>query len=254
MQQRNWYICQGNAGATLRLYCFSYAGGSAASFHGWQAALGSSVEVCSIQLPGRGNRFGEQLYASLQALVRDLAQMLQEQNSRLPFVFFGHSLGALVAFELSRYCQHHYLPMPLRLIVSGCDAPQYRSPSKGMHKMPDDELIEALQGYNGTPPEILQHRELMALMLPIIRSDFALAEEYRYRPGVRLKIPLTVLVGKSDDHIQPEQVDGWKKESDVECVMQWFEGDHFFINSERDQVLSFLRSELASMQGISRMK
>ncbi|ELX13935.1 putative thioesterase involved in non-ribosomal peptide biosynthesis [Janthinobacterium sp. HH01] len=248
MQPVKWYIQQPSAAAALRLYCFSYAGGSAASYQGWQAALGPGVEVCAIQLPGRGNRFSEQPYTSLQGLVRDLAQMLQQQDSRLPFAFFGHSLGALVSFELARYCHHHYLAMPEQLFVSGCDAPQHRSPSKGLYKMPDDELIVALQEYNGTPPEILAHQELMALMLPVIRADFSLAEDYQYRPGAQLKIPLTVLVGKLDDHIQPEQVDGWQKESSAACVTKWFEGDHFFINSEREQVLEFLRAELSTPQ------
>jgi surfactin synthase thioesterase subunit len=188
-------------------------------------------------------------YTSLPDLIASLAEVLANQDAT-PFAFFGHSLGGLVAFELARFCALYALPMPSKLIVSGTDAPQHRSPPKNLHKMADDELIEALGKYNGTPPEILQHRELMELVLPTIRADFAMAENYAYRVGPLLHIPITVYAGKSDDHIMPQQVANWQKETSGQCSVHWFEGDHFFINSERSLLYECLRAELSQPQRV----
>jgi surfactin synthase thioesterase subunit len=239
-----WLVRPSGPARRLRLYCFPYAGGSAATFAGWQDALGPDIEVCAVQLPGRGARMGEAPMTDLQEVVRTLAQVISSQG-RTPFAFFGHSLGAMLAFEVARFFMLHYLPMPVHLFASGCDAPQHRCEPKGLHLLPDDELIDALKDYNGTPAEILDNRELMALLLPLLRADFGLVDTYRYRAGLRLQVPLTVLAGDQDDHIEPLQVDGWGKETAAGCQVHWFEGDHFFINAQRDAVQALVRGVLA---------
>lgn len=242
-----WILRQPRPAPRLRLYCFSYAGGNAATYLPWQAELDAGIEVCAIQLPGRGARIAEAPYTSLAALVAALAPLVCARNT-LPFAFFGHSLGGLLAFEVARYSQRHALPMPEHLFASGCDAPQYRSPPKRMHALPDAELIESLRGYNGTPPEVLAHRELMELLLPTIRADFSLAENYRYDPGAPLAIPITVLSGREDDHVDPGLVDQWQRETTAGCRIEWFDGDHFFINAQRGAVLACVGAELAALQ------
>ncbi len=187
----------------------------------------------------------EQPYRDMPLLIETLAQVIGAQND-LPFAFFGHSLGGLIAFELARYCKRHTRSMPERLIVSGCNAPQHRNISKALHDLPDDELLEALRGYNGTPRELLEHREFMAMVLPSIRADFALVDQYAYLPQIPLDIPITVLAGKRDDYGSAEQVDGWAKETSGGFKVKWFEGDHFFIHAERGAVLEFLNAELAN--------
>ena len=167
-----WLVTQRRPNARLRLYCFSYAGGSANVYLPWKNLLDGSIELCAVQLPGRGARLNEMPVPSLQKLVADIAAVISNET-RLPFAFFGHSLGGLLAFELTRYCKHHLLPSPGHLIVSGCSAPQMRDATQRMHLLPDEEFIEELRKYNGTPPEILAHRELMQLVLPALRADFA---------------------------------------------------------------------------------
>lgn len=216
-------------------------------FKSWQAALGPHTEICAIELPGRGSRMAEAPITSLPDLLAHLAQVLAGQDET-PFMFFGHSLGGLIAFELARFCARYALPMPSRLIASGTNAPQHRNPPKNLHKMPDDELIEALGKYNGTPPEVLQHRELMELVLPTIRADFALSENYEYRVSPPLHIPITVYEGRLDDHIIVQQVAQWQKETSNRCSVHWFEGDHFFINSERSLLFECLQAELSQPQ------
>ncbi|MBI3230104.1 MAG: thioesterase [Burkholderiales bacterium] len=238
-----WLVRQAGGPRRFRLYCFPHAGGSAVNYRQWQSKLSPAIEVCAVQLPGRGQRMAETPYSDLPTLVKALAPIIAHQ-SHLPFAFFGHSMGALIAFELARYCQLHDLPTPQALFVSGTAAPQHRRPSEGLHKMSDDELLNALAKFNGTPPEVLQHKELMAMMLPMMRADFAMVENYQYFPAPILNMPLTVLVGKKDDRTTPEQADGWAKETSNICRVQWFDGDHFFINSETDAVLDCVSSDL----------
>ncbi|KQV51921.1 thioesterase II family protein [Massilia sp. Root335] len=243
MQQTPWLTRQCVGTPRMRLYCLPYAGGGAEIYAGWHAAL-PGVEVCTVQLPGRGIRFREAPLDTLPELLAELAQ-LTSQDRALPFALFGHSLGALIAFELARYCRRHYLPLPQRLIVSGCDAPNQRETGGGMHRLPDADLIAALRTYNGTPPQVLAHADLMALVLPSIRADFALSERYAYRVQPPLALPLSVYVGKDDPLLSAATVKGWDVETSETCRTRWFNGDHFFVHGQRDAVLAALRDDLA---------
>ncbi len=211
----------------------------------WQALLNQDIEVCAVQLPGRGLRMEETPYTNFPSLIMALAEVVGVEDG-MPFAFFGHSLGGLIAFELARHLQRHHRRMPKCLFVSGCDAPQFRIPSKSLHTLSDDELINALKDYNGTPPEVLANRELMELVLPTIRADFSLVEKYQYRPSQLLNIPMTVLQGRLDDHIRFDDAERWACETTGACRVHWFEGDHFFINSERQKVIDLLNGELAA--------
>ncbi|SFV14432.1 thioesterase II family protein [Pseudoduganella namucuonensis] len=244
MQHTPWLTRLCSGAPRMRLYCFPYAGGGAEIYAGWHAAL-PGVEICAVQLPGRGSRFGETPIDTLSELLAELAQLTSRDRS-LPFAFFGHSLGALLAFELARYCRRHYLPLPQCLIVSGCDAPNQRKSGGALHTLPDDELIAALGRYNGTPPQVLANAELMALLLPAIRADFALGERYAYRLQPPLALPLSVYAGKDDTLLSPETVKGWSVETSETCRTQWFNGDHFFLHAQRDAVLEALRGDLAA--------
>lgn len=241
-----WFLRQSSPARRLRLFCFSYAGGSAATFQGWQAALDPAIELCAVQLPGRGARFKEPAFRELAPLVTALSEAIQGHHT-LPFVLFGHSLGALVAFEVARRLQRQGQCMPAHLLVSGCQAPRHRSPPKGLSLLDDARLIEELKSYEGTPKEILEHRELMDLLLPIIRADFALVDDYRYEPGPALSVPITVLAGKQDRFDRIEQIEGWAEETAHDCQVQWFEGGHFFIQSQRAAVLDRLNAKLSAL-------
>ncbi len=241
-----WLQGAPQAAPRLRLYCFSYAGGSAHAYASWQAALGPEIEVAAVQLPGRGARMREAPYTSMAALVPALAQHVLLRQDRTPFAFFGHSMGALVALELARFCARHQLSMPERLIVSGATAPQRRGAPRMLHALDDEALIDALRDYDGSPPEVLAHRELMELLLPMIRADFALIENYVYRPGRLLEVPVTVFVGENDGHAALEHASDWQKETSGPCNVHPFPGGHFFINSARDAVLAVLRGQLTA--------
>lgn len=244
-----WFLSRPNSQARLRMFCFSYAGGNGSTYLPWQEQLGPSVELVAVQLPGRGSRMSEAPMSSLPALVEQIAARIQFPD-RLPFVFYGHSLGGLIAFELARYCKLRWMRSPRKLIVSGCDAPRFRKAIRNVHELEGDAFIEALAQYNGTPPELLAHRELMALLEPAIRADFALAANYQYRPGPLLDMPISVLSGRGDVDLDLENIGAWQAETNAEAQVTWFEGDHFFIHpgQAEAQVLAFLNTELTALQ------
>ena len=244
MNSNSWLVRQRHKCPHLRLYCFPHAGGDAARFLPWQTAIGAEIEVCGVQLPGHGTRLIERACDSLPVLVDMLADVILSESA-VPFAFFGHSLGGLLAFELARYCYSQGLPRPVHLFPSGCDAPRHPRQARHLHQLPADAFISELKDYNGTPPEVLINHEIMELLIPTLRAEFALAETYEYRASSPLEMPITVLAGKLDDQICSEQVTGWQKETTNKCRVMWFEGGHFFINENRKAVLNFLREELA---------
>jgi surfactin synthase thioesterase subunit len=237
-----WLVRKPGPTRRLRLYCFCYAGGSAAAYANWQAGLDPSIEVIAVELPGRGMRFGEQPMTSL-ALVSDIVAQLIGRQGSTPFAFFGHSLGALLAFEVARRLQQLGLPMPVHVFASGASAPQHRR-KMDVHLLDDDALIAKLKEFAGTPPGVLESRELMELLLPMLRADFAMAGEYTYRSGPLLGVPLTVLMGRDDENAEGLGVDGWKKETSGPFEVEWFDGGHFFVQPKRDAVLACIQAGL----------
>lgn len=244
MQPTPWLVRKpGAVPRRMRLFCLAYAGGSAHAFAGWQDALDPSIEVCAVQLPGRGARFREPPIGSMPVLIEELGGVIDRYGD-LPFAFFGHSLGGLLAFELARHCRAAGLRQPIHLFASGAAAPQHRDAPEERHKLPEPEFIAMLREYEGTPPELLEHEELMALVLPMLRADFGMVDEYRYRPEPPLSMPMTVLAGTKDERVVGPQVDEWAKETTGPCQVSWFDGGHFFLQSHRAEVLQLVRRTL----------
>ena len=231
-----WIVGQSKIQPRFRLFCFCYAGGNAISYLPWQDELDSSIEVCAIQLPGRGIRMHEELSTSIAQIVEELLPVIAGR-SNVPFEFFGHSLGGIIAFELARYLQVRKMTLPVHLLVSGCGAPRRHAPDQTKN-LSDDAFIDLLRDYNGTPLEVLNNRELMDFLLPSIRSDFNLLETYHYHPGGRLPLPISVLAGRSDTDIAEDELTDWQFETSQQCQVHWFEGDHFFIHAAQAEVVA----------------
>ena len=255
--KKKWIVRSGKSKANLRLYCFSYAGGNAYNFVSWDDSLHAIAEVCAIQLPGRSTRLDEQPINEIGELIPKLAEVVQD-NSKKPFAFFGHSLGALIAYELAVYCARRRLEMPRTLFVSGCAAPHLIPKSSGAVELSDDALLEELRSYAGTPPEILENKELMNIALPSIRADFEMRDKYRYVSSSKLDIPFIILAGSGDGESPENDARGWFEHSSRGSRIEWFDGGHFFINSHRDEVLAYVRNCLqevvASLDPVSGAK
>jgi medium-chain acyl-[acyl-carrier-protein] hydrolase len=229
--------------ASLRLFCFPYAGGSALIYRSWSQKLPPGVEVCPVQLPGRGNRLKEPPFRSLAALVPALAGALRPYLDR-PFAFFGHSMGALISLELARELRRDARPAPEQLFVSGRSAPQLGKRGVTLYDLPEPELIEELRRLNGTPHEVLEHPELMELMLPLLRADFAVCDTYRYADEPPLDCPVAAFGGLGDANVPRADLEAWAAQTAGDFSLRMLPGDHFFLHENESTLLLVLTHEL----------
>lgn len=234
----------------LRLFCFPFAGGSASAFWGWSDKLPREVELCAVQLPGRENRIAERPFTRMVELVETLVDVLVPLLDR-PFAFFGHSMGATVAFEVVRRLRALQLPQPVHLFVSGCRAPHLPDPGRRFHLLPDAELIGELRKLEGTTEEVLKNNDLMQLLLPTLRADFELNETYVFRHGKPLDCGISAFCGSDDQTAPFEAVRVWREHTHTAFRFRIFEGRHFFISSSKDQVFEDLSAVLYSYLGRS---
>jgi surfactin synthase thioesterase subunit len=218
-----------NPDARLNLICFPYAGGGAQLFNSWQAAF-AQIQICAVQYPGRGSRVREEPFTDCRALVQALVPNLLPFLNK-PFAFFGHSMGAIIAYEVARHVQEQHGLKLERLIASGRRAPQLSSTEPLTYNLPEAEFIDELRRLNGTPQEVLNHPELMQLMLGIIRADFQLTQTYEFAPGPQLSCPFSVFGGLEDDAIPREHLEAWCELTSSGCSVKMLEGDHFFLLS-----------------------
>ena len=232
-----------NPAAALRLFCFHYAGGSAQIFHDWSGCLPPSVEIGAIQLPGRGQRLGEPHITRLAPLSRIVAQELLPYLDK-PFVFFGHSLGALLCFETARSLRRENRRQPDHLFVSATEAPHRRSSDELLSGLPKSALVKKLREFNGTPMEVLQNDELLELMLPTIRADFELCDTYEYHPEPPLECPMTIYGGLGDQEVEAGRLAAWSEMTVGASEIRMCPGDHFYINSLRSIFLQTLAGDL----------
>jgi medium-chain acyl-[acyl-carrier-protein] hydrolase len=237
------------AGARLRLFCFPYAGGGASIYSTWPRTLPPQVEVVAVQPPGRENRLAEPPFHDLSELVAAMHLHLAPQLHELPFAFFGHSNGALMAFELARSLRRAGDPLPLCLFASGRPAPQLELDDPPVHDLPHDAFVEELRRLEGTPEEILQNPEILELLLPLLRADFALGETYRYREEPPFPFPLRAYGGADDEEVPREQIEAWGEQTRAGFLMEIFPGGHFFVNEHRERVLTRVAAELAPLLG-----
>lgn len=161
-----------------------------------------------------------------------------------PFVFFGHSMGALMAFELCRSLRKQGLPLPQHLFVSAFRAPDMPNPNRELHRLSDQGIIDSLRQYGGTPEAVLSNKELMAMFLPVLRADFALHENYRYLPEAPLPCPMTALSGISDTIIRPDYMFNWQRQTAAGFEQVQYEGDHFFLHKHMNAIQQRLHETL----------
>lgn len=240
----SWLTCLNrNPQAKLRLFCFNYAGGGPLSFRGWSDYLPTFVEVCPIQIPGRGSRFKEPPFTQLRPLVQELTTALLPYFDK-PFVFFGHSMGALVSFEMAQLLRKEHSLNPEYLFVSGRRAPQLPNPNPPIHALPEAKFWEEIRRFNGTPEEVLNNTELREMLLPTLRADFAVFETYVYTPKPPLDCPITALGGLEDSEATYDELEAWKEHTNQGFLLQTFPGGHFFIHSSHSFVLGYLSQKL----------
>lgn len=235
--------------AALRLICIPHAGGNAWVFREWAALLPEWVELWAVQLPGHGHRLRERP-------IRDFPTLLEQLGVALApvlegaFALLGHSMGALLAWELARRCQRAGQE-PRALIVSGRNAPQLADAPERLADLDDREIIDRLRRLNCTPEAVLQSAELMELSLPVVRADFAVIESHVYQPGEPLNCRLTALGGLRDPQTDLLGLEAWGELGTGRFTLRQFPGDHFFIATHAAMVVRAIGADLAAVCGMS---
>src|SRR5882724_1495630 len=229
----------------LHLFCFPYAGGSADVYRSWQRWLPEQVDICLVHLPGRGKYMGEPSFTRLSDLVNAIANGLPRETNA-PYALYGHSMGALISFELGRELFRRHDTGPEHVFVSGCRAPQWPINEPAIFNLPHDQFIAELKRLNGTPGEVLANPELIELFISPLRADFEMAETYEYRPGERLSCPITVYGALQDEHVPLESCRAWEEQTTGGFRMRTFKGDHFFIRNPRSEFMTVFPNDILS--------
>nr|WP_298096142.1 alpha/beta fold hydrolase [uncultured Shinella sp.] len=232
--------------ARLRLFCLPFAGGGAEFYRDWAALLPGDIEVWPVQLPGRSMRMMEPPIDTMTTLVDSLGEALAPYLPEMPFAFFGHSMGALISYELTHYLRRNGLAMPAGLLLSGRSAPSHPI-GRLKHLLPDQDLVEELKRFDGTPREVLDSPELLALILPILRNDLKLLETYVFDDRrAPLDIPLHVTGGDADGLVPVDSLGGWTDLSTSPANIEIWSGGHFYLAKLRSAYLEALCATLAT--------
>ncbi len=224
-----WLVRAPAPTGAVRLFCFPHAGGGAALFHPWPRVAPPWLDVCAVELPGRGRRLDEPPLRTIPALAAAAGEALVRALEP-PFALFGHSMGALLAFELARWLRARGLPPPCHLFVAGHRAPQLPPRGRAIGRLPEPEFVEELRALGGTPPEVLDHPELFALVSPALRADIVACEDYRYADGPPLQAPLSAFGGAGDADVEPAELEAWRAQAGSTFSSQTFPGGHFFLD------------------------
>ena len=215
----------------IKLFCIPYSGGSASVYYRWKRLLREEIILCPVELAGRGRRIREPFYETVAEACEDISTLiLKELQPSEPYVIYGHSMGALLAFETYYALKAKGADEPEHIFFSGRKAPNDEGEKTEYYKLPEKEFLDVVLGYGGNTQEILQNRELLDMFVPILRADFKIAEVYDYQPhDGKILCDMTVVNGKSDLSVSAGDITMWSDFAGKQCSYQWIGGSHFFI-------------------------
>jgi surfactin synthase thioesterase subunit len=223
--------------AKTTVLCFHHAGGSASFFRKFSKYIGNNLNLYSVQLPGRGKRFTERFVENVDDVVMNVSKHYTFKTDNL--IIFGHSLGALLAYEFSKFLCNNKIIIPRHLIVSGRNAPSEMS-KINISNLSDDELLNYLREIGDMPEEVYSNSEVLKVFLPIIKSDLKISDSYIYRGIAKLPHPITAYIGKADQSINLSRIDCWARETTSNFNKIIFEGGHFYLSKNLDLVMNNL--------------
>ncbi|MCP5091517.1 MAG: thioesterase [Gammaproteobacteria bacterium] len=234
--------------AKTRLFCLPYAGSGASIYRDWPEALAPEIEVWPVHLPGRERRLSESPLASIQKLAEHAASGMAPLLGRR-YALFGHSMGALISFEITRALRRAGHSLPQALLVSGYGGPHCGDRRAPIHGLPDDEFKGEIQVLNGTPADVIANAELMDLLLPLLRADFQAVETYDFTEEAPFDLPIHVYCGRDDHETPIEQLAQWDCHTTVGSRVTLFEGDHFYLRQSGAALRAQLCKDLQQVIG-----
>jgi medium-chain acyl-[acyl-carrier-protein] hydrolase len=233
----------------MQLLCLAHAGAGPSVFRGWAQVAPAGLQITPLSLPGREGRFAESSARDVDALVQDLTSQLPAEPDE-DFALLGHSMGALLAFELTRALRRLHRPGPRHLFVSAFRAPQLPDRRPPLHAMPDLLLMAELQRMQGTPAEVLAQSELMQTLLPSLRADLGLVERYRHAAEPALDIPITCLAGVTDARVSRLELGAWRQQTTADFRLRLFPGAHFYLYRTPALVLRAVAADLTAAEPV----
>jgi len=241
-----WTVCPKlRPAARMRLFCFPYAGVGISAFRGWADHSDPTIEVWGVQLPGREGRLKERPFSSMDELIPPLVEALSGLLDR-PYVLYGHSLGAPIAFETARAFRRSRRRPPAHLFVGASPAPQLPWPHPLMHRLAEDDFLNEIQTrYGGIPRLVMEDPELRAALVPALRADITIMETYRYRPEAPLDLGITAFAGTRDTMVTPAAITEWRHQATQAFQLEDLDGDHFFTQTVRHRLLETIRTTMA---------
>lgn len=244
---RWWDRAPDPTGADPVVVAFPFAGGGARFYAPWRERLAGAGELVAVQLPGRESRIRERPHSVIGPLVDEIIDAWPLRHQ--PYLLFGHSLGATLAYAVAREVRRRGLRQPVELILSAAPAPHLRDRADLGHRLDDAGLADRLRRYNGTSPEVFESPALLTLMLPTIRADFTLFETWDPPPEAPLAVPITVLGGDADRTVTAGQLEGWRSLTTAGCEVEVLPGDHFSMLSSSGTVVELVRQHLRRITG-----
>lgn len=230
------------------MICLPHAGGGASVYYPWIDRLAAArIELRAVQYPGREDRIKETPIASCLTMADALADAWPRATDGIPCAIFGHSMGAIIGFELISELTDRGAPnLPCRLFVSGRNPPHHPPKLAPIHELPDAEFIERLVTEHGgsLPSAVISDREMLGLITPILRVDFTLSETHVLRPKPPVRVPISVFGGVDDPTTSANALAEWERYSKQSCRLRMIAGGHFFHQSARDEVLAGLIADL----------
>lgn len=228
----------------IKLFCIPYAGGCGSLYYKWEKCLSPYIQLEPIELKARGKRFNERFYETLEEAVEDIFQNIKDKILNNEYAIYGHSMGCLLAYELYYKIDNMNIRKPTHMFFSGYKAPSIKRKERDMHLLPDDEFIKKVIDLGGTPEKVANNKELLNLVIPILRSDFRILDNYSYKDGRdKIQCDISVFNGKQDNIIL-EEILKWKEHGDKGFKVYNFDGNHFFINNNVKNITSIINATL----------
>lgn len=228
----------------INLFCFPFAGGSKYSYHKYLRYTNDIVKIVPLEYPGRGARIDEDLLKNIEEIVEDVYSNIKNKINQ-PYAFYGHSMGAAIAYLLTKKIIDDDFSPPLHLFLTGRGGPSSNFSDPPKYLLPKKEFIRELMKMGGSPDEVLNSKEVMSFFEPIIRADFQALETYKYKETLPFDIPISVMIGR-EENIVLGDAQSWQKETSREVEIKLFPGNHFFINDYPFEIMQLILEKLSS--------